>query len=99
MVLLGYIARILRLAGPLGSLLSIIAVVAGASVFLAVRLEKIDNNLLVISNEMKLLKTADRWRGTDMEIWVLQLEKNHPELDLPSPRGVIEDRLKGTDSF
>jgi len=38
-------------------------------------------------------RTEDRWRGTDMRVWALELERLNREIDLhvPDPYSVTED--------
>ena len=50
-----------------------------------------DNRILANFNKLAVLPARDRWRGQDMQVWVIEAE-DATGLDLPDPRKIIRER-------
>lgn len=51
----------------------------------AIRILEIKSDIQSLRQEITT-KTDDRWRKTDMKLWILQVQRQNPNLSIPDPQ-------------
>ncbi len=64
---------------PLYSVIACIISFVGGALWINNSLNRIENRLVMMEN-----RVSDRWTGTDMRLWIMQLKMENPNLKIPS---------------